>query len=56
MTERIAARRELGLIPQTELLAAQDELDAARSEAESTRRDLFAARNSLRLAIQYGLV
>ena len=47
---------ELGLISRSDLLAAQDDAAAAQSAADGAWRDLFAARNSYRWAVETGLL
>ena len=49
-------RYERGMISRSALLTAQDDLTAAQSEADSAWRDLFAARNSYRCAVEHGIV
>ena len=47
---------ELGIISRSDLLAAQDDAAAAQSAADGAWRDLFAARNSYRWAVETGLL
>ena len=49
-------RYERGLISSSAVKTAEDDLAGAQSETESAERDLFAARNSYRLAVTYGIL
>lgn len=52
----VQTRYDLGLTPYSAVLDAQDEAASAQSALDSAWRDLFSARNSLRWAVEYGLL
>ena len=56
LLETAQTRYDLGLIPYSDVLAAQDDVATAQSTVDSAWKDLFAARNSYRWAVESGLV
>ena len=49
-------RHSLGLLAKNGVLAAQEVLESAQSALESAQREVFAAWNSYRLAVEHGVV